>query len=718
MDFISYISSNYNINLNDQQQKAVLHKDGPLLLIAVPGAGKTTVMVCRIANMVLNHGIKPENILTLTFSRAAARDMKHRFERLFGKIVKYDMSFSTIHSFSYSVIQSYVKEKGISFPAVIEDEESPVSKLNLLRQIYQVVNNDIINDDKLEELASCISYVKNMMLKPVDFEENNFDIKSFGVIYSKYEQYKKENRYIDYDDMLTSAFIILRGNPGILKSFRHKYTYVNIDESQDTSLIQHEIIKLLVYPHNNIFMVGDEDQSIYKFRGADPKALLEFKNTYSGAQVYLMEQNFRSTGTIVTSSNKFIKQNKTRYQKNMFSLRETGEPINSLCFQDKSDQYQYIMEEIKKSDICKDIAILFRNNISTVALVDVLERSKIPFYLRESRTYFFKHWVTRDIIGFLKLAMDETDIEAFEQIYFKMNAYISKAMVEHIKYPKHWRKNVFDSILTFPKIHSKQFKIIETLKRDFRALKKSDAYNAIEIIENNLNYSEYLKDSGKKLGYSMDSLNLMLNTLKYIASNTDSISALITRIEELQDIMEDSKRNKYSCNLTLSTIHSSKGLEFDRVFLVDLFEDQLPSSISIENHRLGKKDEMEEEVRLFYVAATRAKNQLDLLAAKYINGKLAKPSRFIDAFIDTSLKQKSIKNLYKKKEDYDTKDYITDHDVTIGAEVRHIKYGLGEISAVDDNSDIVEVDFIGHGVKKLSLRVCVKAGILKFLQAN
>jgi len=343
MDFIKHLSKKHNIHLNEQQQKAVINIEGLILLLAVPGGGKTTVIVSRCANMVINHKINPENILTLTFSKASALDMKHRFQKVFGSEVGSELHFSTIHSFCYNVLRTYTQKMRMTFPTIIEDEKAPVTKSQLLRQIYQKQNESFISDDKLEELSNAICYIKNMMIPDNEIVDYKTNINNFYGIFKSYEAYKRQNNYIDFDDMLTKTLDLFRQNEELVNAYRSKYEYINVDESQDTSYLQHQIIKCLASPRNNIFMLGDEGQSIYTFRAAFPKALLDFEKTYPGAQVFLMENNYRSTKSIVTAANKFIKQNNERYDKNMFSERDEGTPAKYSCLQDKNDQYEHVV---------------------------------------------------------------------------------------------------------------------------------------------------------------------------------------------------------------------------------------------------------------------------------------------------------------------------------------------------------------------------------------
>ena len=719
MDFIKYLIKNHDVHLNEQQQKAVINIEGPILLLAVPGGGKTTVIVSRCANMVINHKIKPENILTLTFSKASALDMKHRFQKIFGSEVDRELHFSTIHSFCYTVLRTYTSKMHMAFPIIIEDEKAPVTKSQLLRQLHQKHNGSFLNDDKLEELSNSICYIKNMML--VDEEIGNYktDIKNFCEIFKSYEAYKSQNNYIDFDDMLTKTLDLFNRNEDLINTYRSKYTYINVDESQDTSYLQHQIIKHMVKPGNNIFMVGDEDQSIYTFRAAFPKALLDFEKTYSGAQVYLMENNYRSTKSIATAANMFIKQNNERYDKNMFSEKDEGTPVKYACLQDKNDQYGYIVSILEKEQNFLGTAVLYRNNISAIPLADALHRSNIPFFLREAKNYFFKHWVTIDIISFMELSFDETNTEAFKQVYYKMNAYLSKAMAEYALSNKNSNRSLFDILLEHPNITEKQNNKLLEIKQNILKISKLKALEAIEFIVGVLGYGEYLKKQSKEGSNTTDSLMQIISGLKSIAAKTGSIQDFRNRLELLQQIMGNAKFNKGKSAVTLSTIHSSKGLEFDRVFIIDLFDGQFPSANSISEFKVGDKTLMEEEVRLFYVGATRARQHLELMAANTLDGRKVKPSRFIEQFLAAYKKQTA--KAYSSKWEIDIDEYtdrrsISEKDLYLEMPVAHKKFGRGSICFINPKADLLKIFFVDAGLKFFSLKTCINGNIIHVLE--
>lgn len=719
MDFIKLLYEKHNINLNEQQQKAVINIEGPILLLAVPGGGKTTVIVSRCANMVINHGIKPENILTLTFSKASSLDMKSRFQKVFGSKVEGELHFSTIHSFCYTVLRTYNQKMRLVFPTIIEGEKAPITKSQILRQLYQKQNDAYLSDDKLEELSNAICYMKNMMVPESGIAKYKTGIRNFFEIFKRYEAFKQQNNFIDYDDMLTKALELFEHNEDLVNAYRNRYTYINVDESQDTSYLQHQIIKLLAYPRNNIFMVGDEDQSIYTFRAAFPKALLDFEKTYPGAQVYLMENNYRSTKNIVAAANKFIKQNNERYDKNMFSERDEGLPAKYTCLQNKNDQYEHIISALEKDKDFSGTAVLYRNNVSAIPLADALHRKKIPFYLREAKTHFFRHWVTLDIISFLELSFDASNKEALRQVYYKMNAFISKAIVEYALNNGNSNRNLFDVLMEYPDISERQkYKLLE-IKKNISKMSGMKALEAIEFIIEVVSYGEYLKNQSSDGVDTADGLMQIVSGLKSIAAKTESIQEFKNRLDQLQQIMNNARFNKGRNAVTLSTVHSSKGLEFDKVFIIDLFDGQFPSANSIDDFKMGDKTLMEEEVRLFYVGATRARHHLELMAANTMDGKKVKPSRFIEQFMAAYKKQVAKADVGKWTINYDgymDMGPVSEKDLCLEMPVVHKKFGMGNICFINNKKDLLEILFVDSGLRTLSLKACLNGNILHALE--
>lgn len=693
--FFEFLRMKYKINLNEQQKLAVLHKDGPAIVLAVPGAGKTTVLISRTAHMIMNYNIKPENILSITFSKAAARDMKDRFSSIFGKDIGSRTIFSTIHSFAYSIVRDYAKLTKTHY-TLIEGDMSTANKAVILRDIYKKVNNAFINDDKLEELQSSISYIKNMMLDSAEFlKQTNNSFSNFSDIYNMYESFKKENNYIDFDDMLTLAYEIFKSNTDLLNRYRNRFKYIQVDEGQDTSKIQNEIIKLISLPSNNLFIVADDDQSIYGFRGAVPEELLNFKENYPNAKMFYMEENYRSSNNIVYICNEFIKKNINRYTKKLTTSNPSSRPITIVKVKDEHQQYKYIIDSLMKKQCYYNTAILYRNNLSLIGIVENFTRNNIPFYIRDTKMNFFNHWVVKDILAFFNVALDPKDRTSFEKIYFKMNRYISKNAMNFVLNAKS-HDTVFDLLLEFPGFQYFQLENIRKLSIEFKRLSKKKPSEGILFIEKELEYANYLKDNCKSLGYSYDSIKSIISNVKIIAEETKSIPEFLEKFNRWQKNIEDSKFNKGKNAVHLSTIHSAKGLEFEEVYMIDLVDGEFPSSSTIEAYNEGNFSPLEEERRLFYVGMTRAKTYLDIITLDSVANEKKQCSRFVKELQDIMLLLQGAQ---------------ARNNIKIGSQVVHVKFGKGKVQNL--SSDKIEILFEDAGLKKMSLSNCLKKGLLK-----
>lgn len=732
-DLYDRLKRKFNISLTRQQQDIVQITDVPLCIMAAPGSGKTLVYVVRIANLILNCNVKPENILALTFSRASARDMEDRFNKLFGDIINGHVHFSTIHSFALQIVSQYEKKTGTQF-TIIEGKDSPVSKMKILKDIYLKINDINITEEKTEELMNDIGFVKNMMLKPSNVKEINkyqFEIDNFITIYQEYEKYKANNNYIDYDDMLMKALEILQTKPNFLKYYRERYTYIQLDEGQDTSKIQYEIIKLLAKPLNNIFLVGDDDQSLYQFRGAFPDELLNFDKTYPNAKIMFMEENFRSSKDIVDLSSVFIKNNKIRYVKNAFTNNPEYRPVSIIRLKDDNEQIRYIIRQLKNIKKLSETAILYRNNISAISLVDSLEREGIPFYIRDFKKGFFTHWVIQDILAFFNLAFNDTDMNAFRRIYNK-GLYVSNKMLNYID-KGDATVSIFDRLIDFPYFnHEFQKDNMIRLKWDFRTLLQKSPKQAIDFIEEDLGYKKYLQNSSKNTGISYENAKNILTNLIAIANGCNTIIDFKDRLFYLEQIIEEARFNKNKNAVVLSTIHSSKGLEWDNVFLIDLINGQFPTQSSIDKYNQGDPRDLESERRLFYVGMTRARKILELITINLKNNEKVEVSMFVKE-VDRIIRPNSIGNILatinQKKQTFGKKVSVnktksieplieqeqerlqqTQSPFQINTYVEHKTYGKGKIIALDGNN--VTIEFENGLLKQFRLKICVEKKII------
>ncbi|WP_129598181.1 ATP-dependent helicase [Anaerophilus nitritogenes] len=705
--FFQMLHKNHNIELNPQQKKAVLHKDGPALILAVPGSGKTTTLICRTAHLIFHHKINPSNILSVTFSKASATDMKKRFYDVFGEHIHSKVYFSTIHQLALKIVNQYARKNNISY-TIIEGSNSPIQKTILLKNIYEQFNREKLTEEKLEALLSHISFVKNNLIQENDFSSYDFEVNNFLDMYTSYEKYKKKHGFIDFDDMLSLAFSILKKDKILLHQYRNHYPYIQVDEAQDTSKIQHNIIYLLSTPHHNLFMVGDDDQSIYGFRGAHPKALLSFDQIYKGGKLFFLEKNYRSSEEVVCVSNDFIKKNTQRYIKNMYTQNQSFEPVQIIKIQNFFDQIKYIDQELKTA-YKGTTAILYRSHVSSIALVDFLLKNDISFSINGFQTSFFHHWLIKDLLAFLKVSLNPYDLEAFEKIYYKMNGYISKKSILSIK--EYQRPiSVFDNLLNEPDLKIFQIKNLKRLQKDFYHLSSMNPYDALVFIEENLDYKKYFKNYCQRIRSSYENTLLILEQLKLISKNASSLIEFIERLNALESFfIQNSKKNE-KVSIYLSTVHGAKGLEFDRVYMIDLTDGQFPPNIPSDLSEEEKINLIEEERRLFYVGMTRAKKNLSLMIPIFLDGAYQKSSPFIEE-LENHLKTEvsSHKDFYIS---YPIKSEKTiAHSFSIHMKIHHKFFGNGKILSIE--KDFMEVDFKKFGIRSLSISVCIEQGMIK-----
>ena len=638
----------FPIELNQQQKKAVQKVDGPVLLLAVPGSGKTTVLVTRLGYMALCCGIPPENILTVTYTVAATKDMKHRCAAYFGEELAERFEFRTINGICAKIIQYYGRMTERPPFELIKDEKQTTA---LLASIFQQTQQDYPTESDLKTVRTLITYIKNMMLTDAEIQELEKSLEDklhIGEIYRQYYRNMRDSRWMDFDDQMIYAYNMLRKFPELLEHFQNQYPYICVDEAQDTSRIQHAIIRLLASKTENLFMVGDEDQSIYGFRAAYPQALLDFEKDHPGAEVLLMEQNFRSNGQIVKAADRFIKKNLFRHKKSMVPVREEKSPIREIAAAGRSAQYRYL---VKVAESCaetgqkEETAVLYRDNECALPLIDLLERQKLPYRMRQMDMAFFSHRIVTDILNVFRLAVNPYDTDAFLQIYYKIGTYMKKTdalQAVHISMEKDLP--VLDAAVEYGGLNGHAAGSTKSVRTHLKNMTIERADKALYRITEYLGYREYLDRSG----INGDS---KLEILKILAGRETSPGAFLDRMDELKNLISGTRASNADSTFILSTIHASKGLEYDTVYLMDVIDGILPeklpdnpkqaayewkqkqearnrnvpgakSSLKAESlvHRksqaIQELEDYEEERRLFYVGATRAKNNLILFTTK------------------------------------------------------------------------------------------------------
>lgn len=701
-NFFKTLEDKHRIPLNNQQRSAVTHGKGPALVLSGPGSGKTTVITARTAFLIEEYGISPKSILTVTFNKAAQLEMRNRYIRIFGEDGQAIPAFSTLHSFCYSIIRDYERRQGKQLKLIEgESDEEGASKQRILRDLYKEINEAPLNDDELETLINEIGLVKNRMVK--DFKGLELQTKNFEAIFKSYEAYKKQYLLIDFDDMLVYSYSILQKCPDILAAYQSRYTYYQVDEGQDLSKVQFEILKLLVSSkENNVFFVADDDQSIYGFRGADPKGILTLKDTFKDLKVYKLEENFRSSRNIVELTSQFIKSNKERYDKAHTTRNREKYPPFLVGVEDEAEQCSFIVRTLKQhltTDSHARIAVLYRNNLSSIPLVDALDRQGIPYNLRQNRVHFFQHWLVQDILAFFRFALNPCDSEAFSRIYLKMNRYISRVMMENaLKYNP--GIPVIEAIIKSNDLRPFQVNKLYELIKEFKSLARMSPFKALLYIEEDFKFFGSVKDYCDRMGLSMDALYGMFGILKTLALQCPTPSVFLARMEELeQKFQTPSAHNLHAeCRVTLSTLHSSKGLEYDCVFMMDLTNHEIPGDRAIHQSTKEKKEEqLEEERRLFYVGMTRAKTWLYLVSPSVVNHQPVPRSTFVNE-VAALLNQE-----------------ITDA-LGEGMLIEHKKYGRGVIARIFNQGGrtLLEVDFKGR-VRRLDLEICLESRIITLL---
>ncbi|MCI5996639.1 MAG: ATP-dependent helicase [Peptoniphilaceae bacterium] len=607
------------MNFTEQQNNAIKHFKGPALILAVPGSGKTTVLINRISNLIFNHNIKPEEILSITFSKVQGKDMEKRFFKNFPEFEN-KITFKTIHAFCYEIIRNYMKFKNIK-KTLIEGKDE-INRNLILKRVYFSLNYQRLSEDQILDFFSIYDYTKNKMLNFESYvRENKFISNRLLMLklYTLYENIKEENNYMDFNDLLILAYEYINKDENLLKAVKKKYKFFQVDEGQDTSTLQFEIIKKIAYPENNIFIVADDDQSIYSFRGASPENLLNFKKIYPNSNIFFMDKNFRSSKNIIKISNKVISKNKNRYEK--FSKHTIDESSQIMLFNVKNSKIQLreIFKKINSLSASESIGILYRNNVSSIYLSNLFLENNFDFYVKENKFDFYSNKILLDIKNIIDFSEDTTNLEAFKKIYFKLNAYIKKEFIAKLEY-KSYDECVLSALLDFENLSYFYVSKFTELRNNFKKLSKMKMKNKIDFILNDIGYRDYIEnmDDFSNLNY-----NLTLDILKYISSNLDSYEDFIERLHNIKEkLLTATKSNS---NVSISTIHSSKGLEYDNVFIIDLVDGEFP-----QKNILNSLDEnlLEEERRLFYVAMTRAKKKLFLFTVKERNEQEVSPSVF------------------------------------------------------------------------------------------
>ena len=607
------------MKFTSQQVDAIKHFEGPALILAVPGSGKTTVLLNRILNLIKNHNIDPSEIISITFSKSQGIDMEKRFlaqnPEFRGKI-----TFKTIHAFCYEIVRNYMKLKNIKKTLIEGNNE--FNRILILKRVYYQKNYKKLSDEEINDFFSIYDYTKNKMYDFEGYLRKNHFISNRSLmlkLYNLYDEIKIQNNFMDFNDLLILANEYISTDKKLLKALKNRYKFFQIDEGQDTSTLQFEIIRKIVFPENNVFIVADDDQSIYSFRGASPENLLNFKNIYPNSKIFFMDKNFRSTKNIIKISNKIIQGNKIRYEKSSKHTTEENSQIMLFKVKNSTIQARELVNKISEINPNETIGVLYRNNISSLYVAEMLKNNDIDFFVKENKFDFYSNRILNDVKNILLFSEDTTDLEVFKRIYFKLNAYIKKDFITKLEY-KPYNQCVLESLLDLDKLNDFYLNKFTSLRNDFKRLKRMKMEDKIDCILYELGYGDYLDNFND---FSNLNYNLIFDLIKYLSKDLKTFDEFIEKLDNLKELLKNASSSK--SNISISTIHSSKGLEYDNVFIIDLIDGEFPQK-SI----LNSFDEklLEEERRLFYVAMTRARKRLFLYTIKERNNLPVEPSIF------------------------------------------------------------------------------------------
>jgi len=662
------------MEINQSQLAAIRHNTGPMMVLAGPGSGKTLVITRRVQELIEHYGVNPANILVITFTKAAAEEMKERFFKLTGHKAP-GVSFGTFHSVFFTILKYAY---GYNASNIIREEQ----RYSFIKEIIHNMSLDAPDEKEFsEEILSEISLVKGERLNLEHYYSVNCSEDNFKKIYQSYESKLAASNLIDFDDMLVLCLELLTQRPDILTLWQNKFQYILIDEFQDINKVQYDVIRLLAGQLNNLFIVGDDDQAIYRFRGAKPEIMLNFEKDYPDCKRIELRYNYRCGSKIVQCASALIKNNNKRYDKEIKSATGKGGEVAIRSFENLKTQNLSVVGEILKYNQegipYSQIAVLFRTNIQPRALVEKMMEYNIPFHMRDRIPNLYEHWIAQDIIAYIKLAAGEMERRHFLQIANRPNRYISRECM---------KEQQIDFLMLRKFYGDKDWMLdrIDKLEYDFNLIRNMNPYGAVTYIRRGVGYEEFTADYARLRNLKSEELIEILDELAESAKNYDTFDSWFRHMDEYKEELKVKAREARENNtdmVTLATMHSSKGLEYKVVFIIDANESITPYRKAV------LEADMEEERRLFYVAATRAMDYLHIYSSKERYNKELTISRFIG-------------------------EMLLDRDtLTPGTLVEHKTYGKGQITARDAGK--ISIHFEEKAVTKtMNLDYCIQNRLL------
>ena len=610
------------MSLNHAQTEAVAHNKGPCMVLAGPGSGKTLTIAKRIEYLIMKHKVRPEEILVITFTKYAAWEMKNRTRSICGPS-SYAVTFGTFHGIYYGILKWAYR---LNQSNLLSDEE----KYRILREILPGIDWDQEPEadeekDYLQELAIEIGNVKNNCMDIEEYEPVKYTTEKFRKLYRTYEETKKKYRKIDFEDMLIQCRDLFMKRPDILKKWQEKFQYILVDEFQDVNQAQYDVVRMLAAPQDNLFVVGDDDQSVYGFRGAKPGIMMEFMKDYPKARQILLDVNYRSSGYIVKGALRVIGNNKIRFEKKIEAFRKPDETVHVQEVKDPVQEAEYVLEKIReyreKGVSYTEMAVLYRTNVDARAMSELMTEYQIPFVMKEHLNNIYEHFIALDMISYLRLSQGEYDRKYFLQIANRPNRYLTRESMK--------TGNVsYESLRRYYRDKDWMVDRIDQLEWDMKMICDKTPYAAIQYIRKRMGYDEFLKEYAAYRKISSEDLFAVLEEIWQNSKGYGTIKEWFEHIESYGKMLkEQNKKNGEKEGVILMTMHAAKGLEFDTVFVIEANEGSCPYK------KATADEEIEEERRLFYVAMTRAKRKLVISYVKEKNGKDLLPSRFVSELL-------------------------------------------------------------------------------------
>ena len=610
------------MSLNHAQTEAVAHNKGPCMVLAGPGSGKTLTIAKRIEYLIMKHKVRPEEILVITFTKYAAWEMKNRTRSICGPS-SYAVTFGTFHGIYYGILKWAYR---LNQSNLLSDEE----KYRILREILPGIDWDQEPEadeekDYLQELAIEIGNVKNNCMDIEEYEPVKYTTEKFRKLYRTYEETKKKYRKIDFEDMLIQCRDLFMKRPDILKKWQEKFQYILVDEFQDVNQAQYDVVRMLAAPQDNLFVVGDDDQSMYGFRGAKPGIMMEFMKDYPKARQILLDVNYRSSGYIVKGALRVIGNNKIRFEKKIEAFRKPDETVHVQEVKDPVQEAEYVLERIReyreKGVSYMEMAVLYRTNVDARAMSELMTEYQIPFVMKEHLNNIYEHFIALDMISYLRLSQGEYDRKYFLQIANRPNRYLTRESMK--------TGNVsYESLRRYYRDKDWMVDRIDQLEWDMKMICDKTPYAAIQYIRKRMGYDEFLKEYAAYRKISSEDLFAVLEEIWQNSKGYGTIKEWFEHIESYGKMLkEQNKKNGEKEGVNLMTMHAAKGLEFDTVFVIEANEGSCPYK------KATADEEIEEERRLFYVAMTRAKRKLVISYVKEKNGKDLLPSRFVSELL-------------------------------------------------------------------------------------